>query len=61
MIMKKNKRFRILIIAGVFGVLYTVLILYRRRGGYLINYDIFSILFVILFLIGLIYYYKMKG
>jgi hypothetical protein len=59
--MKQNKRFRVLIIAGVFGVLFTTFILYKRRGGYLINYDMFSILFVFLFVIGLICYHKKKG
>lgn len=58
MIMKKNKRYQILIFAGIIGISYTIYSLQKRRGGSLINIDIFSILFVTLFVVGLIYYIK---
>jgi hypothetical protein len=60
MIMKENKRYRILIIAGISGILYTIFLLYKRRGGYLINIDLFSILIVVLFVFGLVYYFRKK-
>ncbi len=58
--MEGNKKFRVLIIAGILGVLYTIFLLYKRRG-YLINTDWFSILFVGIFASGLIYYFKKKS
>jgi|GEM_PF-4382484 len=60
--MNQDKRFRIIIIAGILGVSYTIFLLYKRREGHLIINDLYSIVFVsLLVIVTTIYYFRNKS
>ena len=58
--MEVNKRLKILVNGGILGVFYTIYRLYNNRGGYMATNDWIATLFVILFVVGLFFYFKNK-
>lgn len=58
--METNKRLRTIVIGGALGVFYTIYRLYDNRGGYMATNDWIATLFVILFAVGLFFYFKNK-
>ncbi len=58
--MEVNKRLKNLVVGCMLGVFYTIYRLYNNRGGYMATNDWIATLFVILFGIGLFFYFKKK-
>ena len=58
--MDNKKKIKILIFGSILGILWSIYLLYNRRGGYLITNDWISIGVTSLFMVGLIFYFKNK-
>ncbi len=58
--MKTKNKIKILIIASIFGILWSIYLLYNKRGGYLNANDWIAVGVTSLFVIGLVYYLSNK-
>ena len=56
---RQNNRFKLLIIAGFLGVIYSAFLLYKRRGGYFISNDFISLV-IVFFLVAILLFYLKK-
>lgn len=59
--MNKKDRFKVIVGASILGICFSTYLLFQRRGGYLVNSDYFTLVFLaILLAIFLIYLKKKK-
>ncbi|MCC9073231.1 hypothetical protein LNQ49_16765 [Flavobacterium sp. F-65] len=58
--MEKKKRLKVLGVSLMVGVIWSVYLLYSKRGGYIAGSDWFAIGVVCLLSIGLFFYFKKK-
>ncbi|TCN49910.1 hypothetical protein D0809_24125 [Flavobacterium circumlabens] len=58
--MNTKNKIKILTIASILGLLWSIYILYTKRGGYLNSNDCIAIIITSLFVIGLVFYFINK-